>query len=83
MLPLHLLTDRELLRVVIAELEEALQTTARVLRTLAVETVRQAHNEARTLEPFALSGSDELVNDALRVVRKVAELCLPDRECVG
>ena len=82
-LPLNLLRRGVHMRVVVAQLQEALDAAARVLRALAVEPVGHAHDEARALEPLALAGGNELVDDALRVVRKVAELRLPDGEVVG
>jgi len=39
--------------------------------------VRQEYNEAALSDPLGLSAADELVEDALRVVGEVAELCLP------
>ena len=39
-LPLHLLANRELLWVVVAELKEAFQATAGVLGTLTIEAMR-------------------------------------------
>ena len=39
--------------------------------------MRQEYNEAALSDPLGLSAADELVEDALRVVGEVAELCLP------
>lgn len=70
-------------RVLVTELQEALHTSRRVLRTLTIVTVRHGHDETGTLEPLDLTGSDELVNDTLGIVGKVTELGLPDNESVG
>lgn len=53
---------------IVAELEESLDTTRRVLGTLTVVTVRQGENQTSSLEPFSLTRSNELVNDTLGIV---------------
>lgn len=53
---------------VVAQLQESLHSTRRVLGTLSVVSVRQAEYETGSLQPFALSGSNELVDDTLCVV---------------
>ena len=63
--------------VVIEELEEALEASARVLGTLAIKAVWQEEDEGRLLVPFALPRDDEVVNDVLSHVGKVPELGLP------
>ena len=63
--------------VVIEELEEALEASARVLGTLAIKAVWQEEDQGRLLVPFALPGDDEVVNDVLSHVGKVPELRLP------
>src|SRR6478609_5852682 len=69
-------------RLVVAELEETLETAGRVLGTLTVVTVREVHDETCALEPLALTSSEELVDDALRVVGEITKLGLPDGERV-
>ena len=49
-LTLDLLARGEHLWVVVAELQETLNASTRVLGTLTIVTVRQAHDEARALE---------------------------------
>lgn len=82
MLPLHLLRRREVVRVVITKLQEPLDPSTRVLRTLSIVPVRQTHYQTRPLQPFPLSTSNELIDDALRIVRKVTELRLPHGQAV-
>jgi hypothetical protein len=82
-LALELLDRREDARILVAELEEALETARRVLWTLAVEAVRQRHDETGALDPLLLASSNELINDALRVVGEVTELGLPHDEAIG
>ena len=60
-------------RVANAQLQEALDAGRRVLRPLAVVAVRQGHDEAGALQPLALARGDELVDDDLRAVGKVAD----------
>ena len=54
-----------------------------MLGSLAVVTVGKRHYQTGTLEPFGFSGSDELIDDALGVVREVAKLRLPHNERIG
>lgn len=61
----------------VTELEESLHSAGTVLGSLSIVTVGHAHDQAGSLEPFDLSRSDELINDTLRVVGKVTELCFP------
>ena len=42
----------------------------------------QQQHEARHAQPFALTGRDELVDDYLRAVGEVAELCFPQHQRV-
>ncbi len=79
-LALDFLRRWEMVRMVVAQLQEAFDAAARVFGALAVVPVGERHDEASTLKPLALTGGDELVNNALCVVREVAELCLPHRE---
>ena len=66
-----------------AELEEALDAPAGVLRPLALEAVREQQREAREPVPLVFARREELVDDDLRPVGEVAELGLPDHETIG
>ena len=46
----------------------------------ALVAVGQQHDQVTLADPLALTAADELVNDALRRVRKVSELSLPDHQ---
>ena len=81
-LTLYLLGRGVNVRVVVAKLQESLNTSAGVLGTLTVVAVGQVHDKACALEPLPLAGGDELVDDALCVVGEIAELCLPDRQVI-
>lgn len=70
-------------RILVAELEETLDTSGRVLGTLAVITVGKGHDEAGTLHPLALTRGKELINDDLSSVGEITELGLPHVEAVG
>jgi hypothetical protein len=82
-LALELLRRREDTRVLVDELQVTLHTTRRVLRTLSIVAVRQAHDETRTLKPLDLTRGNKLINDNLSGVGKVTELSLPHDESVG
>ena len=60
-----------------AELEEALEPAARVLRPRPLVAVGQEQRQPRVLAPLGEPGHDELVDDHLRGVHEVAELRLP------
>lgn len=83
MLSLKLLLCREDARVLVRKLQVTLQTTRRVLRALAVVAMWQGHDQASPLHPLHLARSNELINDALSIVRKIAELGLPHDQSVG
>ena len=68
---------------VIAELQETLEPSARVLGALTVVAMGEVHYQARTLQPLAFPRRDELIDDALGIVGKVTELSFPDGEEVG
>ena len=70
-------------RILVAKLEETLDTSGRVLGTLAVITVGERHDEAGTLHPLALTRGKELINDDLSSVGEITELGLPHVEAVG
>ena len=82
-LAVKLLRRGEDARILVAELQVALQTTGGVLGALAVVSVGEGHDEAVTLHPLGLARGDELVNDAPRVVGEVTELGLPHDKSVG
>ncbi len=67
------------------ELEEALDARTGVLRTLTFEAVRQEQNEAARLIPLGFRRDDELIDNNLRAIHKVAELRFPhdQRERIG
>ena len=65
-----------------AELEEALEPRARVLRAVPLVAVRQQQRQPRGLLPLRAARDDELVDDDLRAVDEVAELRLPEDERV-
>src|SRR6266404_2114571 len=62
------------------ELHEAFQAGAGMFRSLAFVAVRQEHYDAGRQIPFILAGADELVDDHLCPVRKIAELRFPQNE---
>ena len=70
-------------RILVAKLEETLDTSGRVLGTLAVITVGERHDKAGTLHPLALARGKELINDDLSSVGEITELGLPHVEAVG
>src|SRR5216684_109499 len=65
------------------ELHEALHACAGMLRPLAFVAVRQKHHETRWKVPFIFASTDELVDDDLRAVGKIAELRFPQNERFG
>ena len=82
-LAFDLLGRGEVVRVVIAELQESLDPATRVLGTLTVVTVGQRHDKTGSLHPLDLTGCDELVNDTLSVVGEITKLGLPHHQSVG
>src|SRR5271165_1188673 len=60
------------------KLNEALDAGARVLRSLALVAVREKQNKARKQIPFRFASRDELIDDRLRYIHKIAELRLPE-----
>src|SRR5579863_7481637 len=65
------------------ELNEALDASAGVLRSLAFVAVREEHHEAGEQIPLGLAGGDELIDDGLRDVYEVAKLSFPEDESFG
>ena len=68
--------------VLCAQLEVTLDAGRRVIRALALKTVRQHEDERAALAPFLLRGGDELVNDGLGAVGEIAELRFPHNQRV-
>ena len=66
-----------------AELEIALQTSRRMLRSLALIAMRQQADEARHAQPLALARRDELVEEHLRAIGEIAELGFPHDKRIG
>src|SRR3712207_6535020 len=56
------------------ELQKPLDTGVGMLGPLTFVAMGQKQDQAGTLPPFGMAGDDELVDDHLRRVRKVAEL---------
>lgn len=67
----------------VAKLQVTLHSTRGVLGTLTVIAMRQRQYQARTLQPLHFSGSNELIDDALSIVGKVAKLCFPYDKSIG
>mgnify|MGYP003341473168 CR=1 FL=1 len=65
-----------------AELQVAFQPGRAVLRSLALEAVRQQQHEAVLLAPLLLGGDEVLVDDDLRTVDEIAELGFPQHQRV-
>ncbi len=65
------------------ERQEALEAGRGVLRAGALVAVREQQRQPRGLSPLREAGDDELVDDHLRAVGEVAELCLPQHEGLG
>ena len=51
-----------------------------MLRTLAFVTVWQQHHQSAHAQPLCFAGGDELVDDDLSAVGKVAELGFPKHQ---
>jgi hypothetical protein len=66
----------------VAKLEVSFHPSRRMLWTLAIVSMRQGENEARSLKPFDFSRGNKLINDALSVVGKVAKLSFPHDKCI-
>src|SRR5690606_18335987 len=63
-----------------AELKVAFQTSRRMLRPLAFETVRQKHHQAAAFFPFIFRCRNVLVDYYLSSIRKIAELSFPNNQ---
>ena len=62
------------------EREKSFQPRAGMFRPHALKSVRQQQHESRQPTPFGFRAGDELINDDLRGVHEIAELCLPKHE---
>jgi hypothetical protein len=60
------------------ELEEALQSRARVFRALSLVAMRKEQREPRSQAPLGESGREELVHDHLGGIDEIAELRFPE-----
>lgn len=76
-LTVELLRGGEDARILVAQLQESLHPARAVLGALTVVTMRQTHDQARSLQPLDFSGCNELIDDALCVVGEITELSLP------
>ena len=65
------------------ELQKALQTSAGVLRPLALVTVRKQQDEPREQSPLVFARSDELIEDHLRPVGEITKLRFPQHQGLG
>ena len=64
-------------------LEKAFQPRARVLWPLPFVAVRQQQDQAAVTLPLGLAADQELIDDHLRPVDEVAELCFPEDQRAG
>src|ERR1700726_3786731 len=62
------------------ELHEALDACTRMLRALALVTVREKHDQAGREIPFVFTGADELVDDNLRAKPEISKLRVPQNQ---
>src|SRR5207302_873969 len=60
-----------------AKLQETFEASAGMFRALAFVTVRQQQRDSARPLPFRFRGNDELVDDRLCAVGKIAELRFP------
>src|SRR5437899_6504032 len=65
------------------ELHKAFEAGAGMLRPLPFITMRQKHHDSGGQVPFVFARADELVDDHLGAVGKVAELGLPENKRLG
>lgn len=64
--------------VLIAELKVSLHSARGVFWTLSIIAMRKRHNETRSLKPFDLPGTNELIDYALTVIGEVTKLSFPN-----
>ena len=70
-------------RTLSAQLQVALDTHGRVVRAHAFIAVRQQEDQARLLAPLGLTRRHILVDNRLRTVGEVTELCFPRDDSMG
>lgn len=73
----------EILWIISTKLKESFRSGRRVFRTHAFHSMGQEHDKSGLTDPFGLTTGDELVNDTLGRVRKVAKLGLPQNQSIG
>jgi hypothetical protein len=83
MLTLQLIRRWKDSRILITQLQISFHPTGRMLWALPVVPVRKREDEARTLQPFDFSRSNELIDNALSIVGKIAKLRLPYDKSIG
>mmetsp|Transcript_26187 Transcript_26187/g.70841 ORF Transcript_26187/g.70841 Transcript_26187/m.70841 type:complete len:310 (+) Transcript_26187:942-1871(+) len=81
--PVLFIDLRQLVGVLVAHLQEALQACRGVFWPLAVVTMGQQAHEASLAQPLGLARAEELVKDDLCGVGKVSKLRLPQHQAVG
>src|SRR5690242_14678957 len=62
------------------ELQKPLDARAGVFWSLTFVAVRQQHYQAGEKAPFSFPSNDELIDDGLRNVGEIAELCFPKNQ---
>src|SRR5260221_613942 len=65
------------------ELQKTFEASAGVFRPLAFKSMRQQQHDAGRQIPLVFARADELVDDHLRAVHKVAELRFPQNQSFG
>ena len=75
--------QRNVRRVFVRVLKEALDAARGVFRTCALVSVRQEADEAALPPPLGLHRAEKVVEDNLRPIRKIAELRLPHHKRLG
>ena len=66
-----------------AQLQVTLDACRGVVRAHALVAVRQQQDDTGGLAPLGFTGADVLVNDGLRAISEVTELCFPGDHGVG
>lgn len=67
----------------VAKLEESLNSTGTVLRTLTIITVGEQEDETLFNVPLSFSRGDHGIDNNLGTIGKITELGFPDGEGVG
>ncbi len=65
------------------QLQESFNARAGVFRTLPFKTVRQQHHHTGKQSPFFFACTDELIDDRLGNIGKIAKLRFPQNQRVG